>query len=239
MGRAFEVRKASMMKTGMAKAKIYTRHSKEIYLAAKSGGANPDSNLTLKRLIDKAKKDQVPADVIKRALDKVSSGSGEDYKANRYEGFGPSGATIIVDCLTDNVNRTISEVKNCFTKTENKMGITGAVAHMYEYLGIISIKDFTEDELLELLLENDLDAKDIEVEENIITVYTDPMEFTKTRDVIGAVKSDEEVITDELTMLPQIEVELEGEDMESFQKLINMLNECDDVQNIYHNVTNM
>ena len=239
MGRAFEVRKASMMKTGMAKAKIYTRHSKEIYLAAKSGGANPDSNLTLKRLIEKAKKDQVPADVIKRALDKVGSGTGEDYKANRYEGFGPNGATIIVDCLTDNVNRTISEVKNCFTKTENKMGITGAVAHMYDYLGIISIKDFSEDELLELLLENDLDAKDIEVEDDIITVYTDPTEFTKTRDAIGTVKDDEEVITDELTMLPQIEVELEGEDMESFQKLINMLNECDDVQNIYHNVTNI
>ena len=109
----------------------------------------------------------------------------------------------------------------------------------FSYNLAISIKDFSEDELLELLLENDLDAKDIEVEENIITVYTDPMEFTKTRDVIGAVKSDEEVITDELTMLPQIEVELEGEDMESFQKLINMLNECDDVQNIYHNVTNM
>ena len=110
MGRAFEVRKASMMKTGMAKAKIYTRHSKEIYLAAKSGVANPDSNLTLKRLIEKAKKDQVPADVIKRALDKVSSGTGEDYKANRYEGFGPE----MQQNITFKLDRVMCEEKNVY-----------------------------------------------------------------------------------------------------------------------------
>ena len=112
MGRAFEVRKASMMKTGLVKTKIYSRYSKEIYIAAKNGGTDLESNLTLKRLIEKAKKDQVPADIIKRAIDKVESGVGENYKLNQYEGFGAGGATILVECLTDNDNRTISEVKN-------------------------------------------------------------------------------------------------------------------------------
>jgi YebC/PmpR family DNA-binding regulatory protein len=237
MGRAFEVRKASMLKTGMAKTKIYTRHSKEIYLAAKAGGTNVDANLTLKRLIDKAKKEQVPADVIKRALDKVDSGQGEDFKANRYEGFGPNGATIIVDCLTDNANRTISDVKNCFTKSNNKIGVAGAVAHMYDNLGVITVKSLTEDQILEILLENDLDAKDIEIEEeDMITIYVEVPEFMKTRNVIAGVSGEDNIVTDEITWLPQITTELSGEDMNGFNKLLDMLNELDDVQNIYHNV---
>ena len=240
MGRAFEVRKASMMKTGMAKTKIYTRHSKEIYLAAKAGGTNIEANLTLKRLIEKAKKEQVPADVIKRAIDKVDSGQGEDFKANRYEGFGPNGATIIVDCLTDNANRTISDVKNCFTKSNNKIGVTGAVAHMYDHLGVITVKGMTEDSILELVLDNDIDAKDIEVEDDdMITVYVDIPEFMKTRNALADATSEENIITDEMTWLAQIPASLQGEDMDSFKKLLDMLNELDDVQNLYHNVDNI
>ncbi len=239
MGRAFEVRKKSMLKTGMAKTKIYTRYSKEIYLAAKDGEPNPDSNLRLKRIIDKAKNDQVPSDVIKRAIEKVTSGMGVDYKENRYEGFGPSGATIIIDCLTDNANRTISEVKNCFTKTENKIGVSGAVVHMFDNLGIISIKNSTEDEILELLLENDLDVEDIEVEnDGTITLYTKITDFNNVRDLIGLSK-EEDIIVDELSWLPQINVELNEEELQNFNKLIYMLNECEDVQNLYHNVENI
>lgn len=239
MGRAFEVRKASMMKTGMAKTKLYSRYSKEIYLAAKSGGADVEANLTLKRLMEKAKKDQVPADVIKRAVDKVNSGQGEDYKENRYEGFGPNGATIIVDCLTDNANRTISEVKNCFTKTENKLGVTGSVAHMYEFVGILSIKNIDEDAAMELCIDNDVDAKDIEAEEDQVAITIDVTEFNKLRQAIVATYGEEAIGMDELTMLPGGYVNLDGEAKESFEKLLNMLNECDDVQNVYHNVENM
>ena len=239
MGRAFEVRKASMMKTGLAKAKIYTRHSREIYLAAKNGSPDPEANLNLKRAIDRAKKDQVPADIIKRAIDKVASGGGEDLRHKRYEGFGPSGSTILVDCLTDNDNRTISEVKNCFTKTSNNLGVAGAVAHLYEHIGVILVKDKTEDDILELLMDNDMDAKEIEQEEDLVSITTDVPSFLSVKQLIQDTYGEESIDTEEITWVTQTEVELAGDDLESFQKLLDMLNEVDDVQNIYHNVTNI
>ncbi len=239
MGRAFEVRKASMMKTGLAKAKIYSRYSKEIYIAAKNGGTDPEANLTLKRLMEKAKKEQVPQDVIKRAIDKVNSGSGENYKEKQYEGFGPSGATILVSCLTDNDNRTISEVQTAFKKSDNKLGVAGSVNYQYDYLGIISLKNTTEDDVLELLITNDLDAKEIETEDGIVTISVDPNDFNAVSHVISDNFSEEDIEMDEITYIAQSTVSLEGEDKEKFQKLIDMLNECDDVQNLYHNVDNM
>ncbi len=238
MGRAFEVRKASMLKTGMAKAKIYSRHSKEIYLAAKNG-CEPENNLTLKRTIEKAKKEQVPADVIKRAIEKAKSGIGEDYKLKMYEGFGPNGSTIVVECLTDNDNRTISEVKNCFTKSDNRLGVSGSVTHMYNYLGIISVKNKSEDDIIELMIENDIDIHDIESEDGIITIYVASSNFMQAHTAIDKLVQTEDIIEDELTWLPQVSVSLEGDDMLQFEKMIGMLNECDDVQNIYHNVENM
>lgn len=238
MGRAFEVRKASMLKTGLAKAKVYSRHSKEIYLAAKSGG-DPESNQTLKRCIDKAKKDNVPADVVKRAIDKATSGAGEDYRAKSYEGFGPNGSTIIVECLTDNDNRTISEVKNCFTKTKNNLGVAGSVAHMYNHLGLVSVKGKSEDEVMESIIEHDIDIHDIEVEEDIISVYCEVPSFMEMRNAIAAIADEEAIVEDEITWVPMMDVALEGEEKEAFEKMISMLNECDDVQNIYHNVENI
>ncbi len=237
MGRAFEVRKASMAKTGVAKTKLYTKFSKEIYMVAKNG-ADPESNLALKHIMEKAKKNQVPADIIKRAIDKASGGSGEDYQSARYEGFGPNGATIIVDCLTDNVNRSVSEVKNCFTKSNNKMGVNGSVSHMYDNLGIIEAKNITEDEAMEALIEGDVDAKDIEVEDNIV-IYVEANDLHKAINSLKDFKNDVEILEEEIAMMPQIEVELEGEDKESFEKLLNMLNEVDDVQEVYHSVVNI
>lgn len=238
MGRAFEVRKAAMMKTGLAKAKVYTRHSKEIYICAKSGGGDPESNLNLKRLIEKAKKDQVPADVIKRAIDKVNSGASEDFKANMYEGFGPSGSTILVECLTDNANRTISDVKNCFTKTNNKIGVSGSVAHMYEHVGIVDVKDISVDEMMDFLIENDAEFIDIEEDEEITTILTTVDNFMETRNIIDSKYSDS-IESDEIVWKASTTISLEGEDKESFQKLVDMLNDTDDVQNIYHNVENV
>ena len=238
MGRKFEVRKASMMKTGLAKAKVYSRHSKEIYIAAKSGGTEAESNLELKRCIDKAKKDNVPADVIKRAIDKVNSGTGEDYKNNMYEGFGPNGSTIIVECLTDNANRTISEVKNAFTKSNNKIGVAGSVSHMYSNVGVFVLSGVDEDEVVECLIDNDLDVMDIEVEDDNTTITCDIADFNAIRTVLTS-KFEDKIEADEITWLSQIETDLQGEDAESFEKMINMLNECDDVQNLFHNVTNI
>lgn len=238
MGRAFEVRKASMAKTGAAKTKVYTKFSKEIYMIAKNGTPDPEANLALKHIIDKAKKNQVPADIIKRAIDKAKGGSGEDYQSARYEGFGPSGATIIIDCLTDNVNRSVSEVKNCFTKTKNKIGVSGSVAHMYNNLGIVEVKGLTEDEAMEALIENDIEITDIEVSDNI-EIYVEASELHKTVVTLTAFKEDIEILEQEIAMIPQIEVELTEEEKESFTKLLAMLDEVDDVQEVYHNVTNL
>ena len=125
MGRAHEVRKVAMAKTAAKKAKLYSRYGKEIYLTAKAGGPELDGNLALRRLVDKAKKEQVPADVIKRAIDKVKSGVTENYEPIQFEGFGPGNSTLIVKCLTDNINRTISQVRPAFTKAKSKLGAEG------------------------------------------------------------------------------------------------------------------
>ena len=117
MGRAYEVRKASIQKTGAAKAKLYSMYAREIYQIAKNGGTEPTGNPSLKRILEKAKKEQVPADIIKRAIDKVNSGADETYETVKYELFGPAGSTLIVECLTDNVNRSVSSVRAVINKT--------------------------------------------------------------------------------------------------------------------------
>ena len=121
MGRAYEVRKASIQKTGAARGKIYSMYAREIYQAAKNGGVETASNASLKRLRERAKKEQVPADIIKRAIDKVNSGADESYDSVRYEVFGPAGSTIVIDCLTDNVNRSISSVRAALNKTKQHL----------------------------------------------------------------------------------------------------------------------
>lgn len=121
MGRSFEVRKASMAKTQGAKVKLYSKYGKEIYVIAKNGGGDPETNLSLKRMIEKAKKDQVPSHVIEKAIEKAAGGGGENYEVARYEGFGPGGCSVIVDCLTDNNNRTYMEVRQCFVKPTLKL----------------------------------------------------------------------------------------------------------------------
>ena len=126
MGRSFENRKHAIMKTAGQKSKLYSKYGKQLYVVAKNGGADPDGNPALRILIDRAKKDQVPSHVIEKALDKASGAGGEDYSPARYEGYGPGGCSVIIDCLTDNNNRTITDVRNCFTKTGSKLGAPGS-----------------------------------------------------------------------------------------------------------------
>ncbi|MEI3499703.1 MAG: YebC/PmpR family DNA-binding transcriptional regulator [Bacilli bacterium] len=116
-------------------------YAREIYDVAKKGGAAPESNATLKRLIDRAKKEQVPADIINRAIDKVNSGVAENYDRVSYEVFGPAGSTVIVECLTDNVNRSISDVKAVLNKCKCKIGVQGSVSFNYDHLCIIGVKE--------------------------------------------------------------------------------------------------
>lgn len=235
MGRAYEVRKASIQKTGAAKGKIYSMYAKEIYLAAKQGGTELESNASLKRLVDRAKKEQVPGDIIKRAIDKVNSGADESYVKNTYEMFGPAGSTLIVECLTDNVNRSVSDLRAVVNKTHIKMGAMGSVSYMYDNNCVVSFKGLDEETVMETLIMQDIDA-DIETEDDAIVVYGQPQDLFRIKDAIKEVKADVNFDIEEIAMLPKDTVNLEGDDKELFDKLLKMLDDVEDVQNVYHNV---
>ena len=237
MGRAYEVRKASIQKNGAIKAKLYSNFAKEIYLAAKNGGTDPDTNANLKRLMDQAKKSQVPSDIIKRAIDKVNSGVDENYTSCRYEGFGPGSSTLIVDCLTDNVNRTVGFVRAAFTKCKGKLGVENSVSHFYENLAIFAVKGYTEEELFENLMMQDIDVKDIETDDDVVVITGDAKEYNNIRKGLISINSDIDLEVDEISMVPLEKVTLENdEDKEMFNKLLSMLDDIEDVQNVYHNV---
>ena len=235
MGRAYEVRKASIQKTGAAKGKIYSMYAKEIYLAAKQGGTELESNASLKRLVDRAKKEQVPGDIIKRAIDKVNSGADESYVKNTYEMFGPAGSTLIVECLTDNVNRSVSDLRAVVNKTHIKMGAMGSVSYMYDNNCVVSFKGLDEETVMETLIMQDIDA-DIETEDDAIVVYGQPQDLFRIKDAIKEVKEDLNFDIEEIAMLPKDTINLVGEDKELFEKLLKMLDDVEDVQNVYHNV---
>ena len=238
MGRAHEVRAASMAKTAAIKSKLYSRYGKELYIAAKSGVPDPDMNLALKRKIQEAKSNQVPADVIKRAMEKAKGGTDENYTEARYEGFGPGNSTIIVDCLTDNTNRAITDVKTCFNKCHGaKLANSGAVSYNYESVGLFVFAYEDEDAMLEAMMEAEVDVQDISVEDGEMTVKTTFQDFGKAQDAIEKVIPDVEFDVCEATLLPTEFVTLDTqEDKEAFDKLLSMLNDCDDVNKIYTNV---
>lgn len=236
MGRAYEVRKASIQKTGAAKAKLYSMYAREIYQAAKTGGTEFESNSALKRLVEKAKKEQVPSDIINRAIDKVNSGVDETYTSANYELFGPAGSTLIVACLTDNVNRSVSSVRAVVNKCHVKMGAQGSVSYMYDHLCIVSFKGLTEEETLEALIEEGLDVDDIEEENGEIIIYGAPSELFNIKEAITKKLPKVTFDMDEITYIAKDKVTLTGEDLEAFNKLLTMLDEVEDVQHVYHNV---
>lgn len=235
MGRAYQNRKESMAKTANAKTKVYSKYGREIYVCAKSGGADPDGNLSLRGLIDRAKKDQVPTHVIERALEKAQGGGGEDYAAARYEGFGPGQTMVIVDCLTDNPNRTFGDVRQCFTKTKCKIGTPGSVSHMFDHSAILAFAGDDEEAVLEALMAADVDVTDIENEDGKITVFAPNTEYAKARQALLDAFGEIDFDVDEIQFLPQTTTPVTGEDVEMFEKFLDMLNDLDDVQNVYHN----
>ena len=236
MGRAYEVRKASIQKTGAARGKIYSMYAREIYDVAKKGGTDPASNASLKRLMEKAKKEQVPADIIKRAIDKVNSGADETYEKVVYEVFGPAGSTAVVECLTDNVNRSISSVRAALNKCKSKMGSVGSVTFNYDHLCIVSVKGIDEESLLELLLENGIDVIDIESKDDCVIVYGNPMDSNAIKEAVVSKLGDMEFDVDDIAYIPKDTIELVGDDKEVFDRLLTMLDDVEDVQNVYHNV---
>ena len=235
MGRAYQNRKESMAKTSDAKAKVYSKYGREIYVCAKAGGLDPAGNLALRGLIDKAKKDQVPTHVIDKAIDKAKGGGGEDFATARYEGYGPGGTMVIVDCLTDNPNRTFGDVRQCFTKTKSKIGTQGTVSHMFDHSAILVFKGDDEDAILEALMMADVDVTDIENEDGNITVFAPNTEYAKAKNVLQDTLGDIEFDVDEIQFIPQNTAPISGDDVEMFEKFLDMLNDLDDVQNVYHN----
>lgn len=227
---------AAKQKTGAAKAKVYSMYAREIYDIAKKGGTDPIGNPSLKRVIDRAKKEQVPADIIKRAIDKVNSGVDESFERVSYEIFGPNGSTLIVDCLTDNVNRSISSIKAALNKCKCKIGVQGSVSYNYDHLCVVGVKGLDEEEVMNALIENDCDIEDIENDNGIIMVYGNPKDLFSIKNVISNTLKIEEFEVDEISMLAKEKITLSGEDLEIFNRLMTMLDEIEDVQTIYHNV---
>jgi YebC/PmpR family DNA-binding regulatory protein len=235
MGRSFENRKHAIFKTAAAKSKVYSRYGKQIYVVAKNGVPDPEANPALRGLIDRAKKDQVPAHVIEKAIQKAQGAGGENFAPARYEGYGPGGCQVIVDCLTDNPQRTIGDVRNAFTKTGSKLGASGSVALWFDERAVLSFKGDNEDQVLEALLEADVDVGDVESGEGTITVLAPASELYKARTALLEKFPGLELETQEITMIPQSTKALTPEDVPAFEKLMGMLNDCDDVQEIYHN----
>ena len=234
MGRAYQNRKESMAKTSDAKAKVYSRYGREIYVCAKAGGLDPDGNLALRGLIERAKKDQVPSHVIEKAINKAKGGGGEDFSPAIYEGYGPGGCMVMIDCLTDNPNRTFGDVRLCFTKTKCKIGTQGSVSHMFDHSTILAFKSDDEDAVLEALLTADVDVADIESEDGNVTVFAPNTDYFKAKQALADAFGEIDFDVDEIQYLPKSSTQLVGDDIDMFNKFMDMLNDLDDVQNVYH-----
>jgi YebC/PmpR family DNA-binding regulatory protein len=237
MGRAHEVRAKAMAATAAQKSKLYAKFAKEVYIAAKQGVPDPNSNLSLRKAVEKAKMNQVPADVIKRAIDKASGSDTTSYSESFYEGFGPGASTLIIECLTDNPNRTIANVRTCFNKSKSKIGSSGSVSFDYQRLSVIALTGATEEEILESLIEKDVSFNDIETDDDLVTVYG---EFEDLYDIKTALedtfKDKISIIRYETAWISNSRVTLDGEEKMLFERLVTLLEDDDDVQNVYHNV---
>lgn len=235
MGRHFEVRAAAMAASAKAKSAIYMRASKEIYAAAKSGEPDPNSNLALRAAIEKYRK-QCPKDVIERAIEKAKGGDAVAYIQGRYEFMGPGGSEIIVDTLTDNVNRALVTVRTIVTRKGGKMA---TVNYNFQYLGILNFKGPSRDEVEEALILGDVDVQDVSIDEGgEIEVRLEPNDLAKAQEVLKDLG-----VTDfdraETTMYPNEWIEVEGEDLQKLKDMMANLDESEDVQAVYTNVDNL
>lgn len=235
MGRAYQNRKDSMAKTSDMKARVYSRYAREIYMTAKSGGVDPAGNLALRAVIERAKRSQVPAHVIDKALDKARGAGGEDFSTARYEGFGPGGCVIIVDCLTDNPNRTFGDVRQCFTKTKCKLGSPGSVGHLFDHSAILVFAGSDEEAVLDALVMAEVDVTDIESADGKITVFAPHTDYFRARQALLDALGPLEFEVDEIQFVPQTSASLSDEEQGVLNNLVDMLEYLEDVQNVYHN----
>lgn len=237
MGRIFEKRKHSIFKTAAQKSKLYSKYGKQLYVAAKNGVPDPEANPVLRTLVEKAKRENVPSHVIEKAIQKAAGTGGEDFQPARYEGFGPGGALVIVDCLTDNNTRTISEVRSCFTKAGAKLAASGSVVMSFDHMAVLAFKGDNEEKVLEAMFAADVAVEEVESKDGTITIFAPPAEFYKAKKAVLETFPGVELEVQEITFLPQATKVLSGDDLASFERFLGMLNDCEDVQEIYHNVS--
>ena len=236
MGRAFEKRKRSILKTAAQNSRLNSKYSKQLYVAAKNGVPDPAANPFLRSLVEKAKKDNVPSHVIDKAIQKAAGKGGEDFQPVRYEGFGPGGALIIVECLTDNNQRTIAEIRSYFVRAGTKLAASGSVVMSFDHLAVISFKGEQEDKVIEALFAADVAVEDIESKDGVITVFTPPAEFYKAKTAVLEAMPGVELDVQEITFIPQATKTLAAEELITFEKFLQTLEANDDVQEIYHNI---
>lgn len=235
MGRKWNNIKEKKASKDANTSRIYAKFGREIYVAAKQGEPDPESNQALKIVLERAKTYSVPKHIIDRAIEKAKGGSEENFDELRYEGFGPSGSMVIVDALTNNVNRTASEVRAAFGKNGGNMGVSGSVSYMFDATAVIGIEGKTEDEVLELLMEADVEVRDIIEEDESVIVYSEPDQFHAVQEAFKNAGIIEFTVA-ELTMLAQNDVTLEEDAQAQFEKMIDALEDLEDVQQVYHNV---
>ena len=233
MGRAHEVRAKAMAATAAARSALFMRASKEIYMAAKSGEPDPDMNLALRSAIEKWKGQNVTKDVIERAIQKAKGGSAESYTSGLYEAFGPGNSYFIIESLTDNTNRALTEIRTAITK---KGGHLGTVAYNFTQYGVLVFKGNNRDEVEETLILGDVDVSSVTEEDGVIEVLVNPSDFGKARDVLDSMGIKEFEVA-EISYIPNEYIEInDPEDRRKFDELCDMLDELQDVQNVFHNV---
>lgn len=236
MGRKWNNIKEKKASKDTNTSQIYAKFGRELYVAAKQGEPDPESNQALKFVIEGAKTYNVPKAIIDRAIEKAKGGTEETFDSLRYEGFGPNGSMVIVDALTNNVNRTVAEVRSAFTKNGGNLGVSGSVAYMFDEVAVIGVEEKSEEEILELLLEAEIeDLRDISVEDDIVIIYAEPHQFNAVQVALKGAGIAEFAVA-ELTMLAQNDVTLVDDSLSLFEKLVDTLEDLDDVQQVYHNV---
>lgn len=218
-----------------ARGKVFQKIAKEIYVAAKGTNGNPDDNPGLRAVLEKARSNNMPKDNIQKAIDKAVGGTGgEEYESVRYEGYGPSGVALMIDCLTDNRNRTAMLVRSTLTKRSGNLGTDGSVSYLFERKGVIVI-DKTIDEDTAMMTALDNGAIDFIVNDDNYEIYTTPEDFVKVKvslEQLGV----KEFLTSEVTFVANNLIELDEEQTEKVQNLIDALDDIDDVQNVYSNL---
>lgn len=235
MGRKWNNIKEKKASKDANTSRIYAKFGREIYIVARQGEPDPELNQALKFVVERAKTYNVPRAIIDRAIDKAKGGDEENFDELRYEGFGPNGSMMIVDTLTNNVNRTASEVRAAFGKNGGNMGVSGSVAYMFDATAVIGVSGMSADDVLELMMEHDLDVRDVLEEEDTVIVYAEPEAFHAVQTAFKSAGIDSFEVA-ELTMLPQNEITLDDASKEQFEKLLDVLEDLEDVRQVYHNV---